>query len=225
MPDSSQRATTTSQARPRGPSSAATSGGAYWPLLWHAESPGEVIRGAVAQDMEEKAKIVMTSTPLVDRERPVDLANTASVIRAVERIQRETGVTALGQYFTPRHNLSRPLLIKYLKMLFLLCSEPQQAVRQSATNLGPGWTAMAVGSGVAALGLALGGAWRALGWILGRPGGETPTDNRIEVVVSQDSKKPEQSHLKPLARNLTPELEAARDEDKASLGSDYQDAE
>ena len=110
-------------------------------------------------------------------------------------------------------------------MIFLFLSEPQEAVRQTATNISAGWLAFAVGAGVASLGLALTGAWRAVGWILGRPEGDSPTDNRIEVVVKQDPRRPAQTHLRPLARDLTPELEAARDEDQASLGSHYQDAE
>ena len=107
MPDQS-RPNTTSQAESKGPDSAPPSGG-YWPILWHDTSPGEKLRDAVAQDLEEGAQHrAVTSTPIVPQARRVDLSNTASVIRAVERVQR-TNVTAIGQYlFSLRHRQSWP---------------------------------------------------------------------------------------------------------------------
>ena len=105
MPDQSHP--TTSRAEPKGPGSTPASGG-YWPLMWHETSPGEKLIDAVAQDLEEETQQrVMTSTPIIHQARRVDLANTASVIRAVERIQR-TNVTAIGQYFSPRYRQSWP---------------------------------------------------------------------------------------------------------------------
>ena len=109
--------------------------------------------------------------------------------------------------------------------MFSFSSEPQEAVRQTTSNISAGWLAFAIGAGVAALGLALSGTLRAVGWLLGRTEGDSPTDNRVEVVVKKDPRGPVQTHLRPLARDLTPELEAARDEDQASQGSSFHDAE
>ena len=121
-------------------------------------------------------------------------------------------------------------------MLLLLISEPQMAVRQAASNLNPGWVAFSVGSGVAAVGLAIGGLLRFMGYLFGS-GRETPKNTKkgeVETKPStgeqglrstQSSAEPVLSHTKQLARDLVPDLEEARSEDLASLaGSDYQDA-
>ena len=122
-------------------------------------------------------------------------------------------------------------------MLFLFISEPQRAVRQAASDLGPGWIAFAVGSGIAALGLAIGGLVRAVGYLFGSER-ETPKDNKKgervtkpsvgEKVLSRTQSsagKPVLSHTKPVARDLAPDLEEARSEDLISMeGSSYEDA-
>mgnify|MGYP001443291045 CR=1 FL=1 len=53
MPGSHQTATSTAQAKSPGGSSAQAETGGYWQILWHTQSPGEELRRAVAQDLEE----------------------------------------------------------------------------------------------------------------------------------------------------------------------------
>ena len=93
MPGNHQTATSTAQAKSPGGSSAQAETGGYWQILWHTQSPGEELRRAVAQDLEEPE--LETSTPLVPRRRPAALTSSASIIRAVQRV--DTGVTAVGK--------------------------------------------------------------------------------------------------------------------------------
>ena len=123
-------------------------------------------------------------------------------------------------------------------MLFFLISEPQMAVRQAASDLSPGWVAFAVGSGIAAVGLAIGGLVRFVGYLFGGSERETPQDIQKRGLVAKhgtgeqvlkrtqsSAGKPQLSHTKPVARDLSSDLEEARSEDLASMGSDYQDAQ
>ena len=123
-------------------------------------------------------------------------------------------------------------------MLFFLILEPQMAVRQAASDISPGWVAFAVGSGIAAVGLAIGGLVRFVGYLFGKSERETPQDTQKGAVVTKPSTgdqvlrhtqssagKPELSHLKPVARDLSSDLKEAQSEDLASMGSDYQDAQ
>ena len=94
MPVPHQQTTTSpTQANPTSGGSAQAETGGYWQILWHAQSPGEELRRAVAEDLEEPG--LETSTPVVPRRRPAALTSSASIIRAVRRV--ETDVTALGQ--------------------------------------------------------------------------------------------------------------------------------
>ena len=98
MPDPSQpTATRSTRAESTSGNSAQAEEGGYWKILWDTQSPGEVLRRAVAEDLEE-AKLE-TSTPLSPRHRSATLASSASIIRAVRRV--DTGVTAIGQYLAP----------------------------------------------------------------------------------------------------------------------------
>ena len=126
-------------------------------------------------------------------------------------------------------------------MLFFLISEPQMAVRQAASDLSPGWVAFAVGSGIAAVGLAIGGLVRFVGYLFGGSERETPQDiqgiqkrglvakhgtgEQVLKRTQSSAGKPQLSHTKPVARDLSSDLEEARSEDLASMGSDYQDAQ